>query len=198
MRRVIITLTCAAMVAGLVLALAGSLHSQSRQVKIGVVDLKQISERFRKWINLGEEIEKMNETVGKEIEKFDQGIENQRQMIKNLQPGSEQYIETEIKIGALRVRRRAFLEGKDKEGKKKVEEYGRELFKNIEKAIEDYARRNGYSLIIRKQDLAIHDFYDIPQYVSRKDVMYYRSGMDITNEVVEMLNKRHKVAREPK
>ena len=89
---------------------------------------------------------------------------------------------------------RSFFQREQERLREMAESLGGELLDNIETVIKEYGRENGFTLIIKKEEGPVQgrDWDELRSYVSRKSVMYYSANIDLTNKVVEILNKRYK------
>jgi outer membrane protein len=178
-----------------VFSLTSNLYSQQAQdVKIGVVDLKEVSEGFTKWARLAKELEEESGQSNAKLEEYDGKIEKLQEALKDLDKESARYTETEIEIYKIQAEQKRFYQSEQGRLKKMAETLGGDLLDNIEKVIQQYGRANGYTLIIKKEDLPVRegDWEELRIYVTRKSVMYYASNIDITDKVIEILNKDYK------
>ena len=75
-----------------------------------------------------------------------------------------------------------------------AEKLGGDLLDNIEEVIKKYGRQNGFTLIIKKEEVPLQgrDWQELRSYVSRKAVMYYAANIDLTEKIVEILNRDFK------
>jgi len=195
MKRTALLLIFSGTVMLVVFCLTNSLYSQQDQpVKVGVVDLKLVSENFEKWkklaTQLDSETEKSNEklaAMGKEIEKL-------QEMEKEFKPGSDKHKETQIALSTKDIEMKSFLHTEQNRLKEMAERLGGELLNNIEDVIKTYGRKEGYTLIIKKEEMPVQnqDWMQLRNYVSRKSVMYYSADIDLTNKIVKILNENYK------
>jgi Skp family chaperone for outer membrane proteins len=195
MKRTMLMMAGAAGIMLVVFSLTSNLYSQQAQdVKIGVVDLKEVSEGFTKWARLAKELEEESGQSNAKLEEYDGKIEKLQEALKDLDKESARYTETEIEIYKIQAEQKRFYQSEQGRLKKMAETLGGDLLDNIEKVIQQYGRANGYTLIIKKEDLPVRegDWEELRIYVTRKSVMYYASNIDITDKVIEILNKDYK------
>ena len=200
MRQSIRLLATAVTVLLVVFALADNLYSQQQKVKIGVVDLKKVSEKFEKWMVYAKKLEDESKASNAKLEKMENDIKKLQGMLKNFEPGTEKIMQIQIEISQKQIQLKNFFEKEQKRLKAEAEKMGGELLNNIEDVIKEYGRVNGYTLIIKKEDLPVkgRDWDQLRSYVSRKNVMYYDPNIDITEKIIEILNKKYKVKKEEK
>jgi Skp family chaperone for outer membrane proteins len=200
MRRTALLLAAAATVILVICAPAGGLYAQEKKpaIKIGVVDLKKVSERFEKWLVFAKKLEDESNASNDKLAAMEKDIKKLQEMLKNFEPGSEKHTQIQIEISQKQITLRSYFEREQKRLKAMAEKMGAELLRNIEDVIKEYGRIHGYTLIIKKEDLPVQgrDWDQLRSYVSRKSVMYYDPNIDITDEIVKILNKKHKVKKE--
>lgn len=195
MRHLVFLLAVLAVAATAVFCLTGTLYSQQGpDVKIGVVDLQEVSTRFDKWKRLAKDLETESEKSNAELAKKEKELAELQEMLKEFEPGSEKHTEVQIEFKTKEVKLRSFFEKEQKRLKGRAEKMGGELLDNIEKVIQQYGRENGFTLIIKKEELPVEgrDWNELRGYVSRKSVMYYAPNIDITEKAVQILNNRFK------
>jgi len=195
MGRIVLPLITAVAVMILVFGLTGRLYSQQGQdTKIGVVDLQQVSTRFGKWIRLAKRLEEENAASNKKLEEMAKKIADLEREQKQFEPGSKRHTEIQIELSTKKIEGQTFYENEQKRLKGMAETLGGELLDNIEKIIQQYGRDNGFTLIIKKEEVATQgrDWAELRSYVNRKAVMYYAANIDITEKIVQILNEKHK------
>ncbi len=179
----------------LLLGLSGSLYSQQgEQVKIGVVDLEETSSRFKKWIRYSEEFDKEKEVLNKQIEEKAREIERLSEMLKQFKPGSEQHQKVQIEIQTKTIKYQNFIKEQDRQLRQKLDIMGGELFNDIETVVSEYGRQNGFTLILRKEKRTVKGlgWVKLQMYYSTNPVIYHSANIDLTEKVLEILNKKFK------
>ena len=185
------------MAAAVVIA-AAILYSQSdRPVnwKIGVVDLRRISQRYKKWQENSLKFAQFRDArinyLRKKRRELEEKLAEMADDLRRLEPGSDAYyaqmdkkrqLEFELEMEQERVYRTI---------KKEAERQAKELIAEIEKAIAEYARQHNFALVLRKdyEELQHLSWVELQGYYARKIVLYHGGAMDITDEIVKILNR---------
>jgi Skp family chaperone for outer membrane proteins len=178
----------------LVFCLTSSLYSQQQSVKVGVVDLKLVSENFDKWKRLAGQLDTETEKSNKKLADMGKDIEKLQEMEKQFKPGSDKHKEIQIALSTKDIEMKSFLHTEQNRLKEMAEKLGGELLNNIEAVIKQYGRKEGYTLIIKKEEMPVQnqDWMQLRNYVSRKSVMYYSTDIDLTDKIVKELNENYK------
>lgn len=150
-----------------------SVFSQSG--KIGYVDIKKVFENYEK-------AKKVQESFRKEVDEEQKNMDKLQEEIKKLQ---EEY---EKKKDMLKPEERTKRENEIKnkiqefskrwtETKRKLDEKGNaleeQLFNEIKSVISEYAKKNGYLVVI-----------------DSRLILYGENSVDITDEIIKILNKK--------
>jgi Skp family chaperone for outer membrane proteins len=190
----VLLLTFSGAVMLLVFCLTSSLYSQQQSVKVGVVDLKLVSERFNKWKRLADQLDKESNESNKKLVKMGEEVEKLQEEVKEFEPGGDKHTELQIQLSRKDIEMKRFLHTEHKRLKEMAEKLGGELLNNIDAVIKQYGRKEGYTLIIKKEEMQVQnqDWMQLRNYVSRKSVMYYSTEIDLTTKIVKILNENYK------
>ena len=151
---------------------AGNVFAES-QGKIGYIDLSRAFDEYQKTKDFDKELEGKGDMKQQEREKVVQDIRKMREelelMNKNAREKKETDIESKIKS----------LQDFDQEAKtdltKDRDNMVKDILKEMSDVIKEYGQKNGYSIIVNDRVL-----------------LYGDSGMDLTNEIIKILNDRYK------
>jgi outer membrane protein len=151
---------------------AGNALAES-QGKIGYIDLSRSFDEYQKTKDFDKELEGKGDMKQDEREKLVQEIRKMREelelMNKNAREKKETDIESKIKS----------LQEFDQEAKtdltKERDNMVKDILKEMSDVIKEYGEKNGYSIIVNDRVL-----------------LYGDSGMDLTNEIIKILNDRYK------
>lgn len=143
------------------------------QSKIGYIDLSRSFDEYQKTKDLDKELEAKGDMKQQEREKVVQEIRKMREelelMNKNAREKKEVDIEAKIKS----------LQEFDQEAKadltKERDNMVKDILKEMSDVIKEYGEKNGYSIIVNDRVL-----------------LYGDQGMDLTNEIVKILNDKYK------
>jgi Skp family chaperone for outer membrane proteins len=188
----------AAVVAVFFILGGGALFSQeppkANAMKIGVVDLYDITRKWKKWIDLDESIQKEGKASRESLEQEDKNVQEMENKLTRspLAKNSEEYLKemTTVQTAKLRLE---WLNAKEKERMEKLgTEYMKNLLAEIEGAIKKYGRENGFSLILKVDEIPTQErsLTEMQIYVRFKQVMFYDDGINITPAIVDILQKK--------
>ncbi len=151
---------------------AGNVFAES-QGKIGYIDLSRSFDEYQKTKDFDKELEAKGDMKQKEREKVVQEIRNMREelelMNKSAREKKEADIEAKIKS----------LQDFDQEAKldltKERDNMVKDILKEMSDVIKEYGEKNEYSIIVNDRVL-----------------LYGDHGMDLTNEIIKILNDKYK------
>jgi len=143
------------------------------QGKIGYIDLSRSFDEYQKTKDFDKELEAKGDMKQKDRENVVQEIRKMREelelMNKNAREKKEADIEAKIKS----------LQDFDQEAKtdltKERDNMVKDILKEMSGVIKEYGEKNGYSIIVNDRVL-----------------LYGDSGMDLTNEIIKILNDKYK------
>ncbi|OIO33534.1 MAG: hypothetical protein AUJ70_03115 [Candidatus Omnitrophica bacterium CG1_02_40_15] len=153
-------------------SIATPVFSES-QGKIGYIDLSRSFDEYQKTKDFDKELEAKGDMKQKEREQVVQEIRKMREelelMNKNSREKKEIDIEAKIKS----------LQDFDQEAKldltKDRDNMVKDILKEMSDVIKEYGEKNGYSIIVNDRVL-----------------LYGDHGMDLTNEIIKILNDKYK------
>jgi len=150
-----------------------SLSSFSQDIKIGYVDIFEIFNEYEKTKEYDEKLEKKKESLEKKLESKKTDIEKIQNKLTLLKEEERKKEEEKIakQIEEYRNLEREIFTDIKKERDEKM----KEIVEDINKIIKDYARKNGFNLVINENT-----------------VLYGEKIMDITSEVLRISNKAYK------
>ena len=162
---IILSFMCVSLFSGLAFA--------ESQGKIGYIDLSRSFDEYQKTKDLDKELENKGDMKQQEREKLVQDVRTMRGelelMNKNSREKKEADIEAKIKS----------LQEFDQEAKtdltKDRDNMVKDILKEMSDVIKEYGAKNGYSIIVNDRVL-----------------LYGDSAMDLTNEIIKILNDKYK------
>lgn len=143
--------------------------------KIGYVDIKKVFDNY-------EEAKKTEEKFKKEIDDAQKDLDKLQEEVKKMQddyekkknmmkPEEQTKKENELKAKIQELSKKWI------ETKQKLDDRGKalenQIFEDIKKAIGDYAKKNGYSMV-----------------VDSRLILYGESAVDLTDEIIKIINKK--------
>jgi len=171
----------------------GVAGSSSKSLKVGVVDLNSVFEKYEK--------RKMFDAQLKEQEKQYQKIVNDKkkelvslsEKIQLLDLGSEARKKDEETFEKKNMELESYAKFAEKSLMKKYKDYFESLYTEVCKEVEDIGRREQYDLIIKKEEPELQSggISELQFKVGIKTVLYHSDAVNITNQVIDNLNKKY-------
>jgi Skp family chaperone for outer membrane proteins len=195
MRRVAVLFGFSVAVMLVVFGLTSTLYSQAgQQTKIGVVNLEQVSQGFKMWQRCDDKITAEKVALAQKLDEILKEIQKTQEELKNFKKWSEKYTEKLIEAEKMNIERAALYQTGQEHLMGLAKKYGDGLLNNIEKVIREYGRKHGYTIIVKKEERPAGDadFGQLMGYVSRNSVLYHNAAIDLTDEIIKLLNKKYK------
>ncbi len=151
---------------------AGNVFAES-QGKIGYIDLSRSFDEYQKTKDFDKELEAKGDMKQKEREKAVQEIRKMREELElmNKDAREKKEVDIEAKIKS--------LQDFDQEAKldltKERDNMVKDILKEMSDVIKEYGEKNEYSIIVNDRVL-----------------LYGDHGMDLTNEIIKILNDKYK------
>lgn len=185
-----------------VIALAGAVGVLSARradglpdgMRVGVVDLASVFKDYEK----SKELEKR---INEERDQLRKGLDAQRDLITEIRKkmdlrdfDSPEYAELEEEKKIELARLELMKERLQRTIKERWEEYNLELLEDIENVVRAYGKQHGFTLILKVEDKPVDDmrFEKLIQ-AGLKSVLYFTAEIDITADIVLLLNRRFRV-----
>nr|MBU1328272.1 OmpH family outer membrane protein [Candidatus Omnitrophota bacterium] len=150
----------------------GNVFAES-QGKIGYIDLSRSFDEYRKTKDFDKELEAKGDMKQKEREKVVQEIRKMREELELMNKSSREKKETDIEAKI------KSLQDFDQEAKldltKDRDNMVKDILKEMSDVIKEYGEKNEYSIIVNDRVL-----------------LYGDHGMDLTNEIIKILNDKYK------
>lgn len=203
MKKIIVSASVIALLAG-VLALTGDAWSQQGKEtavaaaaapaiphKVGLIDMAFVFKNYKKFETLREDLKveiAESEEKAKVMQKETAELQGQ---LKQFQEGSPEYTKVEKQLVNKAAEFENFRRQMSREFLKKESQIYLQVYNEVSKMVEKYAVFYKYTLIMRfnREDLDTENPTQLLQGMNRQ-VVYYRGDDDITQPVLESLNKR--------
>ena len=176
-------------VVGSLFTSAVSQEASPARCDVAVVDISEVFEKYErfqaKMLQLKQDVESY-ELVLKAVQK---DIQELKELLNGLEKGSRRYSEVEGEIetktanvqAEMNIRRKKFLQS---ESEVYFESYGL-----VQKKVEDVARKRGARIVFRFNNDAINPLERESVLQGVNCAIIFQDGLDITDQVVETLNK---------
>ncbi len=171
---------------------AGAMASTSKGLKIGVVDLNGVFEKYEKRKAFDAQLKEQEKQCQKNITDRKKELVSLSEKIQLLDPGSEARKKDEETFEKKNMELESYAKFAEKSLTKKYKDYFESLYTEVCKEVEDIGNREQYDLIIKKEEpeLQSSGISELQFKVGIKTVLYNSDSVDITSRVLDNLNKR--------
>lgn len=181
-----------AALAGAVLFGGGDASSQdaSGASRIAFLDLAEVVRKYDRSSRIDEELEKERLKYDQEFRKLRQELEKKKADLEILVRGTEKYREKREEI----AREGFLLEYRRKEAERTLRDSKTRMmlmiYTEIKNEAATYALKSGYQAVMLANDAAIEARApeEVPALISLRTVIYWDKSLDITDEILEILN----------
>lgn len=200
MKKVIVSATAIALLAG-VLALSGNAWSQQADRaaaatsniphKVGLIDMAFVFKNYKKFETLREELKVEIAASEEQAKGVQQETQQLQAQLKNLTEGGAEHGKLEKQLVQKMAEFETFRREKSREFLKKESQIYSQVYREVEDVVKLYATSFGYTLVIRFNREDAEDENN-PQKVLQnmnRQVVYYREDDDITQKILNKLNK---------
>lgn len=160
-------------------------------VIVGVVDMMRLFNSYdkTKWLNA--EFERQKQRIEQEITQRDAKLKTLSESLGYYAPDSEEYRRTSWELVQARAEREAFLSAAEYQVGNEHRDLTLKTYKEIEAMIASIAQRRGIDVVLTFEQLEekLPDSNAVRQQIRFRQVIYYHPRTDITNEVLDALNR---------
>ena len=171
---------------------AGAIVSSQKGIKVGVVDLNTVFEKYEKRKAFDAQLKEQEKQCQKNITDRKKELVSLSEKIQLLDPGSEARKKDEETFEKKNMELESYAKFAEKSLAKKYKDYFESLYTEVCKEVEDIGKREQYDLIIKKEEpeLQSSGISELQFKVGIKTVLYNSDSVDITSRVIDNLNKR--------
>jgi Skp family chaperone for outer membrane proteins len=166
------------------------------QTKIAVVNIPDVSDKYRKTGDLERRFESIRQQANKERQAIRDRIElTQRSLQEEVKPGSDAYRARLKELATLEAELKWFTEVEGQRIEQGLAQSLREIFDDIHTAIETIATQRGLDIVVASDSLPEEgpgDPGQVRQQILMQKVLYWSPKTDITQEVISQLNANYK------
>jgi Skp family chaperone for outer membrane proteins len=163
------------------------------ELRVAVVDMERVLAGSREWQDNVAERSRMQETARRTLTKLARENQVLRNEYENLPPGTDERQAKAAEVDA--ALRRYQQTEQELEGAiaRRHEEAVRNLFGKLSRVVAAYAREHGISLVLKKQSIDVTEPQTPEQslQMATMDVLYADPALDISADVVELLNAQY-------
>lgn len=178
----------------------GSPSSPSRSLKIGVVDLNNVFEKYEKRKIFDGQLKEQEKQYQKIINDKKKELVSLNEKIQLLDLGSEARKKDEETFEKKNMELESYAKFAEKSLMKKYKDYFQSLYTEVCKEVENIGKREQYDLIIKKEEPELQGggISELQFKVGIKTVLYHSDSVDITNQVIDTLNRKYSEANKGK
>ena len=192
---VIVSLTCLCLfsLSSIQAKEPGAASSASRGLKVGVVDLNNVFEKYEKRKTSDAQLKEQEKQYQKIINDKKKELVSLNEKIQLLDLGSESRKKDEETFEKKNIELESYAKFAEKSLMKKYKDYFGSLYTEVCKEVEDIGKREQYDLIIKKEEPELQSggISELQFKVGIKTVLYHSESVDITNQVIDNLNKKY-------
>ena len=172
---------------------ASAAPPKPKQVRIGVIEVSKVRlgyDKLEAQQTALEAFQKQQRTKGEALEKEVEQLELALSIIKDTTPEyaakKDQWIQKKIELQVLAQASPEML-------KEKRDRALMEFYRDVDAAVNKYAKENGYDIIVKLTDPAADDEKRSDTYYYQyakpeREIVYYSDAVDVTEDVVELIN----------
>jgi outer membrane protein len=174
--------------------------ASSAPVKIGLVDMARVFKEYKKFQSLRDDLKGIMETRMKEAQAIATEAKTISEQIKLLKRGSVEFIAKESRLTELTTKFQTKQKIARAEYVRKEAEMFKQIYVEARDVIKLYSEHFKYTLVLRFNSQPLDTESGIPQDVANslnKLVVYHRAQDDITDAIIEYLNRKPTPAPKP-
>jgi len=179
------------------LAWSGVLLAQggAGAVKVAVVNLPDVSERYHKTADLEQHFAGVRQKLNEQRDAMSANIDKMSQSLQEeLKPGTDAYDKRRKEIAMKEAELQWFVEAEGKKVERGLADSLRKIYKDIQAVVAEVAKDRGFDIVLAG-DTVPEDVPSSPsqvrQHILLQKVIYWSPNVDITDEVVQRLNARY-------
>lgn len=192
---------CVVIIAGLCMVLTNQVQAQNVNapasgLKIGVVDLNIVFEKYEKRKQYDADLREEEKSYQTKINDKKKELVGLKDKIQLLDLGSKDRKKYEEEFERKNIELESYAKVAEKSLMRTYKESFERLYSEVLREIEAIGKQNRYDLIIKKEDAELQSggISEMQFKVGIKTVLYHSDGVDITNHVIDLLNKKYSKA----
>jgi len=168
-------------------------YGAGRGLRVGVVDLNSVFEKYEKRKILDAQLKEQEKQCQKVLSDKKKELVGLNEKIQLLDLGSDIRKKEEENFERKNMELESYAKFAEKILVKKFKDYFQGIYTEVCSEIENIGKREQYDLIIKTEEPELQGggISELQYKVNIKMVLYHSDTVDITNQVVEALNKKH-------
>ena len=180
-----------------------SVHAAEGGIRIAVIRIQEAFNDYQKTKEMRKSIETSFKQQRDGVEKLGKSIETMKNDLRRestrLTPGSYKMFERIQAIKAKEFLHKTMRDTYRKDLNEEMVVFYKAIYEDFQKAVADYSAQPGVKidLVIRAadQDLKNKDAFGIQNEIGLKILHYYRPALDITQQVIQVMNRNYQKSR---
>ena len=170
----------------------------AQELKIGVVDINKIFDKFEKRKDLDQQLKDMEVEYKDEIESKKKAMIDLSEETQLLDLGSEKRNKNMETLERKNVELEGYAKLAEKQLTKRYKDAFEKIYEEITKEVDAFGKENNYSLIIKKEDsdLQTNQISDLQFKIGIRTVLYNSNRVDVTANITDRLNASYKKGEE--
>jgi len=169
-------------------------------LKIGVVDISGVFEKYQKRTDLDQELKDLEKQLQSEINKKRKDMINLDEETQLLDLGSESRRKNEELLERKNVELEGYAKFAERQLLRRYKEFFETVYDAVVKGVETIGKKEGFDLIIKKEEpeLKSGQISDLQFKIGIRTVLYHSKSVDVTSKVIEALNAHYLKEKEEK
>ncbi len=169
-------------------------------LKIGVVDISGVFEKYQKRKDLDQELKDLEAKLQNEINKKRKDMINLDEETQLLDLGSESRRKNEELLERKSVELDGYAKFAERQLLRRYKEFFETVYDAVVKGVETIGKKEGFDLIIKKEEpeLKSGQISDLQFKIGIRTVLYHSKSVDVTSKVIEALNAHYLKEKEEK
>jgi len=169
-------------------------------IKIGVVDISGVFEKYQKRKDLDQELKDLEKQFQSEINKKRKDMINLDEETQLLDLGSESRRKNEELLERKNVELEGYAKFAERQLLRRYKEFFETVYDTVVKGVETIGKKEGFDLIIKKEEpeLKSGQISDLQFKIGIRTVLYHSKSVDVTLKVIDGLNAQYLKEKEEK
>ncbi len=169
-------------------------QAQSKKT-IGLIDMAHLFKEYKKFSDLREQLRSEIKATDDAAKKMAQSIKDTQAKLKagTYAEGSAEYQQLEAKLISDSTKFEAFRKTQQQKFLRRESKIYKEVYLEVVGAVGQYAKYYNYDVIVRFSRNAVDETNNAQELIQNmnKQVVWHNSGIDITDQVLDYLNKQY-------
>ncbi len=180
------------------LLLAVGHQGAQANVKVAVVNVGKVSEKYAKTSDLEAQFDAVRRKLNQERDSMKEKIESaNRSLQEELKPGTDEFRARRKQIALMEAELQWFVESEGQKVERGLAESLRSIYVDIQSVVREIAQEKGLDVVMASDQLPA-ETPDSPtqvrQHILLQKVLYWNPSVDVTEEVISRLNNRYKTS----